>query len=274
VTKTPTAGDPLLPSARTVALGFGSTVLVLTAVAAGLYFAISRNEIRGCPRSVADVADVGRSVAVEDRITLMVDLYSNNPDYVALIAQSFKPVISTSLVEGASIKLLVDAGKGSALLASPCLDGTKVLTVDSENERRREQELEATAGDLTEHLEHFLQSIKVKRTGSPLRLLQHAAQASTPLLGARSVSTTYIWSDFLSNAPDCLNPDGARATEGALAAIFERCRATKSIVAAATDLHILGVGTTIRSAGFEQWTRALAQRVCDSVALPDRCYVW
>lgn len=214
----------------------------------------------GCPPALTahatDLRAAGRPVAV------FVDVPSNAPWTAASIARDIAPAVEDALVRGRTLTLVRDAGADSALATSPCFDGTRTYKVDFENPTRQALELERAVAGAIGHVQGFVEGADVAAHGGPGRLLREAVG----MFGDDNDTDIYVWSDFVSNGPDCLNTDGQRADFPTIEAIRRRCAEMHAFAPVRGRITLLGVGTTPRVVGFEAWARDLALLVCRDIS--------
>lgn len=250
------------PSSRVIGAAVLAAVLVVTGtvVALSALSAASEDEAR-CPAALEETASVGPDAGAQ--LHLLVDVPSDAPTSAERIAGDLLPALQRALEDGAFVSLVSDPGEGSPLAISRCFDGTRWFKVDYDNATRQDKELASALAAAASHVEQFVRDSEVAPTGSVLRLLQRASVDTAATSGLVEV---VVWSDFLSNATDCLNPDGAEANTDTISAIRERCAKTRSLRPINGHVTLLGVGQTPRSVGFELWARDLAYAVCEALS--------
>lgn len=250
------------PSSRVIAVAVLAAVLVVAGAVLGLTTLSGASQGEGrCPAALEQMASTGPDAGA--RLHLLVDVPSDAPASAQRIAGDLLPALRRALEDGAFVSLVSDPGEGSPLAISRCFDGTRWFKVDYDNATRQEKELAGALAAASGHVEQFVRESEVAPTGSVLRLLQ---RASVDTATASGLVEVVVWSDFLSNARDCLNPDGAEANTDTISAIRERCAETRSLRPINGHVTLLGVGQTPRSAGFELWARDLAYVVCQALS--------
>jgi hypothetical protein len=259
------SGRGLVPRRSTIVAVLVVALLVLGGGVFGLYrWVTAAPQAAHCPAAVEAVA---ASAGEDDasRLILLIDQYSNGAKYAGQVAAAVRSVFVETLAQGASVSLTVDPGGNSAFIPSRCLDGSRTFRVDFENQDRSEQDTTAAGDAVERHVFSLLRNARVRQTGSPIRLLRHAAVE----VGAQTSAIetdAYVWTDFLSNAGDCLDPQGFRATTRTIRALVRRCSATTSLERVRASLHVIGFGSTRRPFELEQWGRELAQAICSRTA--------
>lgn len=268
--------DPLQPGKWKIVLAIGVVGLLVAGLTVALIVMVSRQSSDrddSCPAAAMRAVNPSGELDEVERVSLMIDLYSNDPAYVLVVRSALRPILQGAVDRGASISLVADPGYQAELVSSTCLDGSKVFEITSVNDRRREIDLMKAVEALDQHTGDVLESVPVRRRGSPVRLLQRASIVANADSDASTQGgeVVYLWSDFLSNAPDCLNPEGEAANERLSKALVTRCKTARSFERVYAPVHLLGLGSTPRSIGFELWARELAFRTC--LLLESDCYV-
>lgn len=258
---------PPLPSRRRwVAITAASSV---TAVVAGLALLVERGgPSTPCPDGVVT------SVAPAQRIQLlMAQPAENAPAQAAAAARAFRPIIERSVRTGSAISLVIDRGEGGALEVDECLNGSRLFEITRGNPQREQQDLATTVDALTTHVQRRMTDGMIAPNASPLRILQRgAADAAAARQDGLDVLSVAVFSDFIGNNNDCLGVPAREATAEVIADVILRCEQRDELPAIPARVELLGVGSSTRTAGFENWARALAAAVCD-VTAPKNCDV-
>jgi hypothetical protein len=204
--------------------------------------------------------------AAPHRLLLLVDLNSNTSARADTIAQDLEQSVHSALTGESNITMLVDPGANGDIVLSPCLDATHIFRFNAyrdnaESLRRAEV---ATESAVMTHIRDFILRVSVSRTGSPLRLLQRAYEASRVSASGYAGSEFVLWSDFLSNAHDCLDIGRGFATSVAAESVEKRCAASGSLPRLPGSLTIFGLESGGRD-DLLPWTREVAVRICRRV---------
>jgi len=224
-----------------------------------------------CPAAFRTAVTARATTEGTQSMLVLIAPFSND----ALEASKVAAGVTTELMRGIekreAIRVVYDPGQApggpaasGALRDDACLAGSFVYTIEGANPTRRQQDVENARLGLQAHIAAEIERHRVQYLGSPLRILQRASAPQVP-----TPSDLVLWADFLSNAPDCADPDGHQADPATIRAIVARCAATGTIHRTHATVRILGAGDSPRSVGFEQWARDLARAFCGLIS--DSC---
>ena len=240
------------------------TVMVMTIVLALAGVSLRPSDGDGeCPRTIMPAGE--RSTGDSPARALLIDVSSNAEDAADLVSRNLASFFEESLLAGARIEVVYDAGAGKALTWDSCFDGLRSFRVRSTSAARQRRDAEVARDAFEDWITQRITELSPTRTGGPLRLLQTAAT----IADGHPAEVAVLWSDFLPNADDCLAPAG-ETTQALIQELVQRCKEVGAL-RPLRELIIVGAGTGDRAVGHELWARDLASAVCVEIAT--RCSV-
>lgn len=195
----------------------------------------------------------------EPMIWIGIDLPSNAPDQVRVIAREIKGAVASAIeadAELSRIKVTYDPGEGGSVMVDECFDGLDSFSTSRANEINRNRALTALRDALGTVVEGNLASLEPAEFGGPLRLLSEARNE------AAQDDVVILWSDFLANDKSCLDGEGLAATRELAAKLVDRCAGMDAVGVGGKSFRVLGAGSSARSTGFEEFAHDLVEEIC------------
>lgn len=165
------------------------------------------------------------------RTLILVELSRNDDEARDAVVRAIDPTVSRAVAEGGFVRLLVGGGEGKPILESPCLDASKAIFVDRNNDETERRDRDAAVNAIEKDVWDLLEKkVEIAKNGNLINLLAAvpgklsslAAVADTEVGAPVSV---LLVSDLNSPAPpgDCLDLEGRHAKQGVADGLVERC---------------------------------------------------
>jgi len=209
-----------------------------------------------CPAAILD-ATTGDETGTP--ILLLVDVSGNDATLASIISKDLLAEIRPLLEAGVRPTLLLDFGGSQAVHTDECLDGSRSLKADKNNDVVQKRLIREITAQLEAVMTSAVQTGEVEITGGPSRLLLTAKQLR-PHLGDEL--RLVLWSDLGANDGSCFDAGSALASKGTAQAVATRCEAEGLFDLSDVTIQLFGAGTTNRTAEFKLYTTELALAIC------------